>query len=68
MRDPRYSRFYKLRKRNPSQLTAEEAREVQAVCEKMMAYVGDGKTRKQWEELAGKYSALAQGSRDDALH
>jgi hypothetical protein len=66
MRDPRDSRFYKLRKRDPSQLTAQEARDVQATCERMMEYVSDGKTRKEWEKLAEEYSAVASRLREDA--
>jgi len=55
MRDPRYSKFYKLRKRDPDQLTADEARYVRKICIRMMDFVRDGATRKQWEDLAELY-------------
>ena len=66
MNDPRTPRFYKLRKRDPSQLTAEEAREVQTTCERMMKFVSDGKTRKEWEKVAEEYSAVISRSMKDA--
>jgi hypothetical protein len=59
MRDPRTPRFLKLRKRDPGQLSPAEALEVQEVCELMMEYVGSGRLRKPWEELAEQYSAIA---------
>ena len=59
VQDPRDSRFYKLRKRDPDQLTADEARYVQRVCKRMMDQVGNGAGRKQWENLAAQYSAAA---------
>ncbi len=59
MHDPRDSKFYRLRKRDPDQLSADEARCVHEVCTRMMDYVGNGAARKQWEELAGEYSAAA---------
>jgi len=59
MQDPRDSKFHKLRKRDPDQLTSDEARHVQEICTRMMDYVGNGANRKQWEELAGLYSVVA---------
>ena len=59
MNDPRTSHFYKLRKRDPSQLTTDEARQVQRVCERMIDYVRDGKARRQWKAMAAEYSKLA---------
>jgi hypothetical protein len=59
MQDPRNQRFYKLRKRNPDQLSTDEARMVAEVCGRMMDYVRDGKIRKVWQDLSSQYSAVA---------
>lgn len=59
MKDPRHSRFYALRKRDPAQLTPQEASDVRSVCELMMEYVRDGKSRKQWRRLARQYTDIA---------
>jgi hypothetical protein len=64
VKDPRNQRFYKLRKREPNQLSPEEAREVLGVCVEMMDFARSGKMRKHWEEVVRVYEPFASKEDD----
>lgn len=58
MNDPRDKRFYKLQKKDISQLNQQEIKQYHNYCDKMIDYVSDKKSRKGWITLKNKLEQL----------
>lgn len=60
MNDPRDKRFYALQKKDRSQLSHPEIRELIGYCDKMMLFVPANKGRRAWVDLKSDLEALLE--------
>ncbi len=57
VQDPRDKRYYKLQKKDLSQLTHQDVAEYISYCEKMIEYSGAKKARRGWIDLKKELEA-----------
>ncbi len=60
--DPRDKRFHALHKKDPSQLSVIEIRELMAYCDEMMKFVTEKKGRRTWRTYGIELSELLEKS------